>query len=205
MNEFDCIKKWRLNELNEIIDFVDEEIYNKMHENKVPYAIDYKNIILRVMSSSIICMREIIYLSSCGYSEGCMALVRLLCKHAVILYFLDTAKNSSVFSRIIENYYNDSEIKRNKTILFTAEKAGNGDKINVLKDKLKNFTSAIPTYNNKNKGVYWWTNINSFADMFNVIINRNQSIDGRSDVLSSLYIDYKLACLQTHSSCLGNT
>ncbi len=204
MNEYNCIDKWRLNELNEIVDSVDEDIYNEILENKIQYAIDYINIILRVMGSSIICMREIICLSSCGYPDGCMALARLLCEHAVILYFLDSSKNAPDFSQIIENYYNDSEVKRTKTLLFTAEKAKNEDKINELKDKLENFTSAIPTYNRKNKSDYWWTNINSFADMFNEVIKRNQEIDGKNDFLLSLYIDYKLACLQTHSSCLGN-
>lgn len=201
-NSVECIDKWKLAELNELVSQIEDDMVEKTNDIKL--GKNYSNIILRIMSSSIVRMREILCLCSCGYPDGAMSLARLLCEHAVILYFLETSESDDL-TGIVANYHNNYEIQRLKTLKFVSEQIEhNQQRTQALQKELDVFTSNIADYKRRNKRDYWWANMSTFASMFDEVIKRSDKIDGPNLILPTLYVDYKLSCLKTHSSVLGN-
>lgn len=200
-SNMECIQKWKLNELSELVGRIEDDMAKKTKGIKL--GKDYSNIILRIMSSSVVCMREIMCLCACGYPDGAMARARLLCEHAVILEYFEIKRDKPNFKTIIENYHKNYEIQRLATCLFSARNVDCDKKaLKEIEDELNKLKSQLQSYKEGND--YWWTDQKSFSEIFKLVTNVNHSINGHNTFFTQMHADYQLACLQIHSSCLGN-
>ena len=73
-----CSLQWRLDELEEIIDSIENEIEAAITQQQIQTGHDYTNIILRTAGKSIVSMREIIRLPVWNWRIGIITSVPLL-------------------------------------------------------------------------------------------------------------------------------
>lgn len=69
----DHIKKWKLNELVQVIDEFNSAICDKVNESKLKFFHDYKSLLFFMAGKSVVTMKEILCLVQCGYPEGALS------------------------------------------------------------------------------------------------------------------------------------
>lgn len=190
---------WRLNELERIIDDFEEFLGDYVNYHNIKKNEDYLNIVLDITGKSIVTFREIICLSTCGYSDGALSLARNLCEQFFILAFFEEKLDSSEFQNYVDDYHLDYEIQRIKIIkknmeLFSKSKLIKLDKeLQALKQKS---TKRI-------NGNYWWAGVGSFKDLC-MVVRENEESSVQS-LINDILMVYNRACVSLHSSCLGNS
>ena len=55
-----CVEQWRLCELTNILDSIEDDIASAISDKQIKTGNDYCNIVLRAMGKAIVSMREII-------------------------------------------------------------------------------------------------------------------------------------------------
>ena len=192
-------KIWRLNELERIIDDFEDSLGDYVNYHNIKKNEEYLNIVLDITGKSIVTFREIICLSTCGYSDGALSLARNLCEQFFILAFFEKKLDSSEFQNYVDDYYLDYEIQcikiiKKNTELFDKNKSVKLDKeFQALKQKS---TKRI-------NGNYWWAGIGSFKELCKKVKANEES--NVQSLINDILMAYNRACVSLHSSCLGNS
>lgn len=200
MTQEDIILKFRINELEECIDLIEDEISDKINHANYKTEESYMNLVLRCTAKSLLTIRELILLCKNGFPDGALGLARNLFEQFVIIFIFELQREDSDRDSMVEKYYADYDVQRYKNLkgmfMYTGktEEAQNCQKeISKLRDQfsIKNFRD------------YWWSGQKTFYGMVKCIIEHIEE-DCKMMVIS-LYISYKRACLALHANSFGNT
>ena len=195
------IKKWKLNELVDVVDEFDRTICDKVNGLKLKFSYDYKSLLFFMSGKSVVTMKEILCLVQCGYPEGALSLARNLYEQFVISEFFHTHKADGNFQDYVDDFFADYEIQRNKLLLFSAEHVEHDI---AAKQKIEQDIAAIRTNAHiKKKGTYWWADKGTFSDMAIDLI-KSQTDPVFKKFMAMYHMMYKRACVSLHVSCAGN-
>lgn len=197
-----CTEQWRLQELEEILDSVEDNIATAIRKKQIKTGNDYCNIVLRSAGKVIVSMREILCLVSCGYPDGALSISRNLYEQLVILAFFEEKHEDEKFNDYVEDYNADYNIQRYKALIYECEKCiHNAERLAELKEELGETKSR--THNSTKIGTYWWAGYSNFSKLTDSVIMSAQSQD--VNFFHRLHLHYKRACMALHASCIGNT
>lgn len=196
----DCIRKWRLEEFDQLIVDFNDRVADAVNDTKIEFAKDYINIILNTAGKSLLVMREILFLSAAGYPDGALGLSRNLYEQLIILVFFEQEKGNKDFEFFVSDYYLDYEKKRLNDNRYEFL-LNNKNAIPVdIKDK---FDDIMKSAHSKLRRDYWWTGKPSFHKLIEYVMSNVKDEDFHG-FLSHLHIAYKRACTSLHASCRGN-
>ena len=85
MTQEDIILKFRINELEECIDLIEDEISNKINQGNYKTEESYMNLVLNCTGKSLLTLRELILLCKNGFPDGALGLARNLFEQFVIV------------------------------------------------------------------------------------------------------------------------
>ena len=195
------IKKWRLIDLVNIVDEFDDCLCEKINEDGVKYAHDYRNILFFMAGKSIVTMKEIMCLIQCGYPDGALSLARNIYEQFVLSAFFEIHKKDEDFQEYVDDFWLDYEIQRNKILKYEAEfvQMDLEEKNRIEQDIAKLRTSAHHT----GKQDYWWADKKSFKEVVDEVIS-SQPDDAYKKYVAMNHLIYKRACMALHVSSAGN-
>lgn len=195
------VAKWKLNELESVINEFDRKICDKVNGLKLKFSYDYKSLLFFMSGKSIITMKEILCLVQCGYPEGALSLARNLYEQFVVAEFFHAHKTDGNFQDYIDDFFADYEIQRNKLLVFSTEYVENDI---TKKQQVEQDIATIRTNaHSKKKSTYWWADKGTFSDMAIDLIKHQTDPDFKK-FLAMYHVIYKRACLSLHVSCAGN-
>lgn len=199
--ETDATRKWRLDDLDKIIDAFEDDVYQYVKDNNVCVQYDYTHAMLNICGKAIVTFREILTLSAFGYPDGAFSLARGLYEHMILLSFFEKHKADQSFQETIDDFFLDGAIKGGKEKKYYSEYFENDT------EKTKETDNALKKLNElkhlKTKGDYWWTGLGSFAEVANWVIDTEKDPLFHK-FLRSLHLAYKQACVGLHSNSVGN-
>lgn len=198
-------RKWKLHELDEIIDNFENEVYNYVETHEISVDYDYPNALPELCSKVIVIFREIITLVSFGYPDGALSLARNLYEQMIFLCFFENRKNKEGFQDIVDDYYLDGMIKAAMEEKYFYEYCSeNIVLLQQAKERIKELKQKA--HRKPVKRDYWWADTDSFAALVEGV-RKELSADAPEFVLflQKLHLTYKQACLMLHASSVGNT
>ena len=196
--ETNATKKWRIHDLDRLIDAFEDDVYQYVKNNDVRVQYDYTHIMLNICGKTIVTFREILTLSAFGYPDGAFSLARGLYEHMILLAFFEKHKTDQIFQEIIDDFFLDGAIKGGKEKKYCSKYFEDDTK--EIDDRLKKLNELKHC---KAKGDYWWTGLGSFAEVANWVIN-TENDPLLSKFLRALHLAYKQACVGLHSNSVGN-
>lgn len=194
-------KKWKLHELSELVDSIENKIIEKTTEKPIPYVQDYNNIILDITGKSLQTIREVIMLCAGGYPDGALSLARNLYEQLIIVCFLESIKDEANSQDYYEDYFLDYDCQRYKNLKLM-KKYGQLDQSEevVLKDLSQKISDEA--HKDVKKGIYWWTDIANFQAIIDHLAKKVEP--NMRSFFNKLHMEYKRACLSIHSNSFGN-
>ena len=195
----ECIQKWKLNELGKVVAQIEDDLACTISNGQIEATQNYTNIVLHIAGKALISMREILQLSAHGFPDGAIHIARTLYEHAIILTLFENRLKDSGFDSLVENYYVDSEIQRIKTLKYESSCCRKNE---IETEKLTEELEELKKSNNI-KGRYWWAGCNSFFDVAKNVIESLKD-DREQRFFHIMHSAYKVACIYTHSNCLGS-
>lgn len=197
----ECTKKWKLDDLGEIVDSAEGYVLDSMRNQNVKTATDYLNISLFSFGKSVSTMREIICLSTFGFPDGALSLARNLYEQFVIISFFELHHKDNDFQNYVDDYFIDYNIQRNKALRYEAKHFNNKENLKTLADEIMGASAA--SHHKITNQDFWWTGKGNFANVVEDI-QRSESNSAIKTFLARLHFAYKRACATIHASCLGN-
>lgn len=198
----DCIVKWRIEELDQLIIDLNNAVTDTLKEIRVPSEWDYTNIALWTLAKSIITMREVLHLTATGYSDGALGLSRNLYEQQIILLFFNVQSKKENFDQYVQNYYIDYDIQNYKTLIKQCEWTHCTDEVSIYNGLLSQVKKEAQG-ETKSFTDYWWTGKPNFYELSKYMITCQTDKELR-EFLEFLHTIYLRACLALHASCLGN-
>ena len=193
--------KWKLQELESIIDEFESNLCNVIESRRLKAHVDYQNIVLFTAGKSIVTFREVIALCSLGYPDGALSLARNLYEQFITLSFFEHKKTSEDFQTYIDDYFLDYDLQRSKNLVFEYEYIEKNELLSKnYKEELKAMKSKKA--HQKVNGDYWWTGYSSFKKVVDFVIEKSDASFQRW--ISALHFTYKRSSVTLHASCLGN-
>ena len=193
----DCIIKWRLEELDQLIVDFNNHVANAINNAKIEFNTNYTNIVINIAGKSLLVMREILFLAAAGYPEGSLSLGRNLYEQLIILQFFEIKKAHKDFHFIVSDYYLDYKRRNQRNQISEFLSNNDIDKTVDIKSELEKSAHS------KISGDYWWTGKPSFHKLVEYVMS-NKMDESFRGFLCELHIAYKHACTSLHASCLGN-
>ena len=198
-----CVEQWRLCELTNILDSIEDDIASAISDKQIKTGNDYCNIVLRAMGKAIVSMREIICLVSCGYPDGASSISRNLYEQLIILAFFEGKHQDRKFQDYIEDYCIDYDIQRCNALIYECKNCfQNPERLTELTQELTRIKSSA--HKSTDRGTYWWAGYSSFSNLTKAVIKSMQEQNVQF-FLHRLHLHYKRACVALHASCIGNT
>lgn len=196
----ECVEKWRLEELDQLLGNINNRIADSIEKQKVEYSKSHMNIVLNIMGKSILTTREILIIAAAGYPDGALSLSRNLYEQLIIMAFFDHQSKLESFDKLVEDYYTDYDINYLKDRI--AEHVWKDDKADIseLASKLK---KAKEKAHRKVKGDYWWSGMRTFKDLTE-FVKKNTTDEALPIIIGSCHASYICACTTLHASCRGN-
>lgn len=165
---------------------------------------DYKMIILRIVSRSLIVLREIIVLCEAGYPDDAFSLSRLLYEQCIHVLFFKIHENDPTFQNYTDDFllngaYQLYKYRRVNALYFS----GQEQKQELLLDLKEMKERAHHTFPEEKPNDYWWAGYKRFGSMIQEIKEKyNQSED--QDILNRLYLLYMATNRFIHVNAAGN-
>lgn len=199
----ESVLKWRLEELDAIIDEFDAAIEAAIKTIGPKEAHDYLNVILRASGKSIVTFREILTLSAFGYPDGALSLARNLYEQFILLSFFDLKRKKSDFQTYVEDYFLHDEIQRLRAFKFEARDCYNDtDKVASIQKELRIVEKSAHRKVQLND--YWWSGFQNFTALY-YYVYEHMPEPGLKKLIAVQQLFYKRACVSLHASALGNT
>lgn len=188
------IEKYKLEELEEVLDQIEETII----QNKDRKHSEEITLLLFSVGKSIIHSRETLILCSRGYPDGALCLARNIYEQFIHLAYISGLKDE-IKTSTIEKYNDDYIVQRAKALIFEAKHITHSTKsienYNAELDKIK------VKYSKTSLNNYWWSDVNSFAEMYKDVARNNVECE---QLLNLLHLLYKRSSICLHASCIGN-
>jgi len=195
----ECIDKWKLEEIDQIIDEVESELESRVNSGICKCDDDFLNICLNTIGRTIVSMREVLHLLAAGYPDGALCIARNIYENMIILSFLETKSNETNFPEMTKRYFDDMSVIRHKILKSYHERLSLDEK---AKENTEELEQLKKKYNIKSFRDYWWCSKNSFNDIVNEVFDlHDESLNG---LTSMLFLLYKKACITLHATCTGN-
>lgn len=193
-------EKYKIGEVESILKLVETSIDTGINKHKIDNGYDLRGIILFSAGKCLVTLREIIVLCINGLPDGALSLARNVYEQFNIVSYLKCHEDDEDFQVIIDRYNADYDIKRQKALKFYYSNLRNNDnEIEECKSKIKEIEEK---YEKKVGSDYWWSGCNSFADIIDDVIKKQDNT--MAAYLRNLQLLYKRACLSHHASCMGN-
>lgn len=132
MTQEDIILKFRINELEECIDLIEDEISNKINQGNYKTEESYMNLVLNCTGKSLLTLRELILLCKNGFPDGALGLARNLFEQFVIVCIFESQCEGSARDRMVEKYYADYDVQRYKNLKTMFKYTGQSGKMQGL-------------------------------------------------------------------------
>ncbi len=192
--------KYKLYELEEILQKIETVVQNAIQRENIKTAKDNLNFLLYTLGKSIVTTREIIILCWAGYPDGALSLSRNIFEQFVHVAYIEGQKKSEELDLLLEKYNADYNYQRLKNLKWEAKYILQNTENEV---RYQSEIEAIKhKYHVENRiRDYWWTTLNSFSDMCDEVVR--QSGDFKMWI-RNMQLVYKRACLALHSSSMGN-
>lgn len=85
MTQKDIILKFRIDELEECLDLIEDEISDKINHGHYKQEESYMNLVLNCTGKSLLTLRELILLCKNGFPDGALGLARNLFEQFIII------------------------------------------------------------------------------------------------------------------------
>ena len=200
MTQEDIILKFRINELEECIDLIEDEISNKINQGNYKTEESYMNLVLNCTGKSLLTLRELILLCKNGFPDGALGLARNLFEQFVIVCIFESQCEGSARDRMVEKSYADYDVQRYKNLKTMFKYTGQSGKMQDCENELTKLRNQFSISKFKD---YWWSSHNSFSKMCEYIIDHTD--EQCKMLVISLYLSYKRACCALHANSFGNT
>ena len=195
------IEKWRLEELLTVINDFEEVFSNAVNEKGLNEE-SYQTILANICGKTLVTSREVIALCANGYPDGALSLARNVFEQMIIIAFFEQRKNNPNFTEIVEKYFKNYTIQRNKNLKDIYELQKDYKKKREYSKKIEMFKVDN---NIKKLSDYWWSGYDSFSNLCKAVIKSEANNDKTmNSLLCQLYSNYKRACLSIHANCMGN-
>lgn len=192
--------KYKLCELEEIMQEIENVVQNAIQRENIKTANDNLNFLLYTLGKSIVTIREIVLLCWAGYPDGALSLSRNIFEQFVHVAYIEGHEKSEELDSLLEKYNADYNYQRLKNLKWEAEYISqNTEKV----IRYQNEIDAIKQkYHVKNRlKDYWWAGLNSFSNMCEKVVIQSGNL---KMWIRNMQFIYKRACLALHSSCMGN-
>ena len=103
------LEYWQIPLLESYIEKLEEAFGNKISEITVER--DFINVLMRSYPQCILVLKEVLCLIKNGYPDGALARARRIYENMIIAQYLNTHKNDADFSKVIERYFDDQNIR----------------------------------------------------------------------------------------------
>ena len=192
--------KYKLCELEEIMQEIENVVQNAIQRENIKTANDNLNFLLYTLGKSIVTIREIIILCWTGYPDGALSLSRNIFEQFIHVAYIEGHEKSEELDLLLEKYNADYNYQRLKNLKWQAKYISqNTEKEEQYRNEIQDIKQK---YNVKGKiRDYWWAKLNSFSDMCDKVVQ--QAGDFRI-WMRNMQLFYKRACLALHSSSMGN-
>lgn len=198
-----CVEKWKLDSLSSIISQIEDQISDAIKEQQIHEDEDYCGILLRMVSSSIITMREIMALCSIGYSDGALSLARSMYERSIQLAFFCLHENDPDFGDYVDDYWLNCQFQAMKPVKKEARYRNDTLTLNNINQKEQALLSQTH-HPKERKGDYWWTGKSTFADVAQAVQNQLDSL--LRAFYQQLHVSYVFACVATvHPNGAGDS
>lgn len=192
--------KYKLYELEEILQEIETVVQNAIQRKNVKTANDNLNFLLYTLGKSIVTTREIIILCWAGYPDGALSLSRNIFEQFVHVAYIEGQEKPEELELLLEKYNANYNYQRLKNLKWEAEYISQNTKKETY---YRNEIQAIKQrYNVKGQiRDYWWAELKLFSEMCDKVVQ--QSGDFKTWIRNMQFV-YKRACLAIHSSSMGN-
>ena len=161
--------KYKLCELEEIMQEIENVVQNAIQRENIKTANDNLNFLLYTLGKSIVTIREIVLLCWAGYPDGALSLSRNIFEQFVHVAYIEGHEKSEELDSLLEKYNADYNYQRLKNLKWEAEYISqNTEKV----IRYQNEIDAIKQkYHVKNRlKDYWWAGLNSFSNMCEKVV-----------------------------------
>lgn len=198
MDQESIIRKYKLNELSDILDAIEDDIAQAIIEKKIMEQRDYSNFLLNVLGKSIVTFRECICLCENGFPDGALSLARNIYEQFIHTLYMES-KIEADFELLLQKYFDDHTVKRAKALRFEAEKINHDQNAVKMYEEQRN--RIRNKYNIKELKDYWWSGCQSFGDMCDIVAKHSKA---EENITRCMHFFYLRACTSLHAGCLGN-
>ena len=112
MTQEDIILKFRIDELEECLDLIEDEISDKINHGHYKQEESYMNLVLNCTGKSLLTLRELILLCKNGFPDGALGLARNLFEQFIIISVFEAQCEGVDRDRMVEKYYADYNVQR---------------------------------------------------------------------------------------------
>lgn len=116
MTQEDIILKFRIDELEECLDLIEDEISDKINHGHYKQEESYMYLILNCTGKSLLTLRELILLCKNGFPDGALGLARNLFEQFIIISVFEAQCEGVDRDRMVEKYYADYNVQRYKNL-----------------------------------------------------------------------------------------
>lgn len=193
------LEYWQIPLLESYIEKLEEAFGNKISEITVER--DFINVLMRSYPQCILVLKEVLCLIKNGYPDGALARARRIYENMIIAQYLNMHKNDADFSKVIERYFDDQNIRAydgRKKYYRSMKQAGKADSCNRAINKIIRKYASGEKFHEKKKEIlsnnYWWAK------------NSAMSFSRLSECLDDEYAQvlYVRACYSVHAGAMGD-
>lgn len=193
------LEHWKIPLLEAYIEKLEEGFGNQLSE--VVIERNLINVLIRSYPHCLLVMKEILCLLKSGYPDGALARARRIYENMIIAWYLNLHKGDADFSKVIERYFDDQNIRAydgRKKYFRSMKQDSKADACNKAMNKIvKKYASPKKFGDKKNEILsnnYWWA--------------KNSAVSFA--VLSKCFDDeyakvlYVRACYAVHAGAMGD-
>lgn len=193
------LEYWKIPLLESYIEKLEEGFGNQLSE--VVIERNFINILIRSYPQCLLVMREILCLLKNGYPDGALARSRRIYENMIIAWHLNTHKTDADFSKVIERYFDDQNIRAydgRKMYFRSMKQNGKADACNKAMNRIIKKYASGKNFDDKKKEIlsnnYWWAR------------NSAMSFSALSKCLDDEYakVLYTRACYSIHAGAMGD-
>ena len=155
------IEKWRLEELLTAINTFEEEFSTAVNQKGLNEE-NYQTILVNICGKTLVTSREVITLCANGYPDGALSLARNVFEQMIIVAFFEQRKDNSDFIEIVDKYFKNYTIQRNRILEDICGLQNDCKKRREYSKKIKEFKVDN---NIKVLTDYWWSGYASFSKL----------------------------------------
>lgn len=193
------LEYWKIPLLESYIEKLEESFSNQLSEIVIDRNL--VNVLIRSYPQCLLVMKEILCLLKNGYPDGALARARRIYENMIIAWYLNAHKTDADFSKVIERYFDDQNIRAydgRKKYFRSIKQDGKADACNKAMNKIIQKYASANKFKDKKIEIlsnsYWW------------VKNSAMSFSSLSRCLDDEYakVLYTRACYSIHAGAMGD-